>query len=77
MKKRSAKLIKLKGHFEHFTNNVLVVDQFLGLLDPFVNDFFVSVLLYFESLEGLEFLESDEVEKHETETEHVRLERVR
>jgi hypothetical protein len=39
-----------------------------------VDDLFVGVLLDFESFEGLEFLEGDEVEKDESETEDVRLE---
>ena len=76
MEERSSKLIKLKTHFEYFADDVFVVNNLFGLLDPFVDDFFVGVLLDFKSLERLKLFEGDEVEEDEAEAEDVGLERI-
>lgn len=76
MKKRPPELIKLKTHLKYFADDVLVVDELLRLLDPFVDDFFVSAFFDFESLKGLELLEGNEVKEDEAEAEDIGLEGV-
>lgn len=57
----SLEFVEFQSVLEYLADSGLAVREFLGLLDPLLDDFFVGGLLHLQSFVGLEFLVSDHI----------------